>query len=76
MTALADNEAKRKGMIKMSQSTHIMLRLLSDDAGLDAPVEARYEPIRRARKIKTSAVAGALATCLALVAVALIASLG
>jgi len=76
MTALADNEAKKKGMIDMSQSTHIMLRLLSDDAGLGAPVEARYDSNRRARKIKASAVAGALATGFVIVAAALLASLG
>lgn len=63
-------------MIEMSQSTHVMLRLLSDDAGLGAPVEARYDSFRRARKIKTSAVAGALAICLVVIAATLIASLG
>jgi hypothetical protein len=50
-----------------------MLRLLSDDAGLGAPVETRYDPIRRARKSKVSTVA--LATGLTMAAAALIAVL-
>ncbi len=58
----------------MNQTTHVMLRLLSDDAGLGAPVETRYDPTRRARK-KLAATLGALATTLSLVAAALVAHL-
>lgn len=60
----------------MDQSTHVMLKLLSDDAGLGAPVEARYECIGHARKIKASAVAGAFAGGIAVAALALISYLG
>lgn len=58
----------------MNQTTHAMLRLLSDDAGLGAPVETRYDPTRRARK-KWTATLGALATGLTLAAAALAAYL-
>jgi hypothetical protein len=51
-----------------------MLRLLSDDAGLGAPVEARYDSTRRARK-KHAVTLGTLATGLTLAAAALVAYL-
>ena len=60
----------------MNDSSHVMLRLLSEDAGLGAPVEARYECRRARKKIKFSAVVGACATAITLVASALIAHLG
>ena len=58
----------------MNQTTHVMLRLLSDDAGLGAPVEARYDPTRRARK-KHAVTLGTLATGLTLAAAVLAAYL-
>lgn len=60
-------------MMGMNQTTHVMLRLLSDDAGLGAPVETRYDPKRRARESKASAALGACATSVTLVVAALIA---
>lgn len=31
----------------MNESNHVMLRILSEDAGLDTPVSARYERTTR-----------------------------
>ena len=75
LSTLADNEAFLKGLIEMNESTHVMLRLLSEDAGLGAPVEARYDHTWRKNRMAKATVK-VLLTCIAISAVTILAKLG